>query len=101
MSEPAAILNGEQASRGADPAVRLGGAQAPTDGPFDYIFSLETSVEAEPALTLLLSGYWAPGRIRVTFRPAQFAAFKKGLEKVGIELRGVTRVPHLDPEPVL
>jgi hypothetical protein len=82
------------------PEARHGGAQAEASGPWDYTFGVQAAPEADRALYVLLAGHWMADRITITFRPAQFAGFKKGLEKSGVELLGVTRVPHQDPEVV-
>lgn len=76
--------------------IRHGGAQAEACGHWEYSFAVEPADGAEPALVILCGLMW-PGRITMTFRIAQFAAFKKGLERHGLEMSAVTRKPTTDP----
>lgn len=60
---------------------------------WDYAFGVQADAGAEPAMVLLMAVLDWPS-LTMTFSVAQFAAFKKGLEKHGIELTGVTRRAH-------
>jgi hypothetical protein len=65
---------------------------------WDYGFEVEGADEADPAVTLLLGVLGWPS-LTMTFSVAQFASFKEGLGKHGIELAGVTRRRHPERTP--
>jgi hypothetical protein len=62
---------------------------------WEYRFGVETAGGADPAMTMLIGVLGWPTLV-FTFTAAQFAAFKKSLEKHGIELTGVSRLPSWD-----
>jgi len=59
---------------------------------WDYTFGL-SAAGADPAMALLMSVMDWP-TLTMTFSLSQFAAFKKSLERHGIELTGVSRREH-------
>jgi hypothetical protein len=98
-----AKLAGEEPSGGEEQAVRspVEGAAGMSEGQlreiasqrWDYAFEVQTADGADRAVALLLGVLDWP-TLTMTFSVAQFAAFRKGLEKHGVELAGVTRTRH-------
>jgi catechol 2,3-dioxygenase-like lactoylglutathione lyase family enzyme len=70
----------------------LTGAQESVLRYWEYSFDVRAAENADPALAVLV-GAWMPGRLRLTFRVPQFAAFRDGLAGHGLELCCVTRRP--------
>lgn len=60
---------------------------------WDYSFGVGSAENADPAVVLLTAILGWP-TLTMTLSVAGFAAFRKGLEKSGVELTEVTRRPH-------
>lgn len=60
---------------------------------WDYSFGVGSADGADPAVVLLMAVMDWPS-LTMTFSVAQFAAFRQGLGKNGVELTEVVRRPH-------
>lgn len=87
-----------QADEAAGPGGMSGDAAGAVGARWDYEFEVEAADDADPAMVLLMGVLDWPS-VTLTLGVAQFAAFKKGLERHGIELARVTRRRHPEATP--